>query len=135
MRLHSVILAWKLNMPTIGLSYDPKVSNFCNENGIPVIDLSSTEQVNNNSNLLKNLLINDVSTTNSSQPEYLTPKLFNDFWAQTHRRPTLTLSQALLIEKKYYSLLSQYNDIVNSRAYRLISLYYRFVNWIKRPFA
>ncbi len=133
MRLHSILMAWKLNIPTIGLSYDPKVSNFCRRYNIPVIDLSTTEPIN--SALLKGLLTGNNYQTDSLQLKYLTPKVFSDFIAQTHKQRTVNLSEAIIIGKNHSSLMSQYNDIVNSKAFRLISQYYRFANWIKQLFS
>ncbi len=132
MRLHSIILAWKLNIPVIGLSYDPKVSNFCRRYNIPVIQLSDPEPLH--IDLIKNLLNTKSINSEEHKPQYLTPTIFKDFLAQENRLNTLSLSDIINLRTKYYSLVSQYNDIVNSKAYRLVSQYYKIANWIKKFF-
>lgn len=44
MRLHGLVFALRDGTPAAGVSYDPKVSAFCRETGLPFIDLAEADE-------------------------------------------------------------------------------------------
>ncbi len=58
MRLHGIILAFKLHRPIIALSYSPKVKAFCEDKGIKWFELSDIESVKSFSEELTHKIIN-----------------------------------------------------------------------------
>lgn len=44
MRLHGLVFALRDGTPAAGVSYDPKVSAFCRETGLPFIDLADADE-------------------------------------------------------------------------------------------
>ena len=138
MRLHSVIMACKFNIPTIALSYDPKVKNFCNRYKIAYISLEDKSETSLDE--VKTELINKVLVQMSQKdyisclPEYQTPKLFREFVMNSTLSHSYTLPDYLLFEHKYNRLKHLYDNLTNSKAFKLLNLYYKSVNSIRKIF-
>lgn len=60
MRLHSLIISAALNIPFIGLSYDPKVRAFCNEMEVPYFDNLEEINISDLINKFEYLLVNEI---------------------------------------------------------------------------
>lgn len=105
MRLHSLIVAYKLGIPVLSLSYDIKTAEFCEEVGLDylkVTDFSEGELYFKLKNLIENskiLKIKDFS--------YKTPKIFEEFFKNnplevTHFDRKETEKKLILDKEKMY---------------------------------
>jgi len=64
MRLHSLIFASNLLVPSIGISYDPKVKSFMESISMPILDVDEIYDNEKVADLVRRVLDNRMEVTN-----------------------------------------------------------------------